>query len=79
MYRELNKPGRPAQTGSATVKVGDRVQEGQVICLSGDVGFCPTPHLHIQVCTWDVKACSLVLYCNAVLTQDRQLRPLQPA
>ena len=36
------------QAGSATVSVGDRVFEGQVICLSGDVGFCPGPHLHIQ-------------------------------
>eukprot|EP00617_Octactis_speculum_P026324 CAMPEP_0185755052 /NCGR_PEP_ID=MMETSP1174-20130828/13599_1 /TAXON_ID=35687 /ORGANISM="Dictyocha speculum, Strain CCMP1381" /LENGTH=357 /DNA_ID=CAMNT_0028433475 /DNA_START=63 /DNA_END=1137 /DNA_ORIENTATION=+ len=33
---------------STTLKVGDRVQAGQVICLTGDVGFCPEPHLHIE-------------------------------
>jgi murein DD-endopeptidase MepM/ murein hydrolase activator NlpD len=31
---------------SAKVKVGDRVQRGQVICESGSVGFSPEPHLH---------------------------------
>ena len=36
-------------SGSANVQVGDIVQTGDVICFSGDVGFCPTPHLHIQV------------------------------
>lgn len=35
--------------GSARVAVGDRVAAGQVLCLSGDVGFCPTPHLHLQL------------------------------
>jgi hypothetical protein len=34
---------------SATVAVGDRVIEGQQLCESGDVGFCPTPHLHLQL------------------------------
>jgi len=34
---------------SATVKIGDRVKTGQKICESGDVGFCPEPHLHIQM------------------------------
>lgn len=34
--------------GSCTVKTGDRVAKGQRLCASGDVGFCPTPHLHIQ-------------------------------
>lgn len=38
------------QAGSATVRVNDRVHTGQKICELGDVGFCPTPHLHIQVC-----------------------------
>lgn len=37
------------QPGSATVKVGDKVSVGQKICESGEAGFCPTPHLHIQV------------------------------
>lgn len=31
------------------VAVGDKVRKGQVICLSGDAGFCPEPHLHIQL------------------------------
>lgn len=34
--------------GSATVRVGDTVAEGQQICLTGQAGFCPTPHLHIE-------------------------------
>ena len=35
-------------TGSSKVKPGDRVKAGDVICESGAIGFCPTPHLHIQ-------------------------------
>lgn len=35
--------------GSVLVAVGQSVTAGQVLCLSGDVGFCPTPHLHLQV------------------------------
>lgn len=35
--------------GSVLVKEGERVTQGQVLCRSGDVGFCPAPHLHIQV------------------------------
>eukprot|EP00906_Rhabdomonas_costata_P013256 RCo019053 len=27
--------------GSAAVRVGEKVRPGQVLCLSGDVGFCP--------------------------------------
>ena len=34
--------------GSARVAPGDRVEPGQVLCLSGAAGFCPAPHLHIQ-------------------------------
>jgi len=34
-------------TNSSKVKVGDNVKEGQEICLSGNIGFCPSPHLHI--------------------------------
>lgn len=34
--------------GSAKVAVGDTVAAGEVLCTSGDVGFCPVPHLHIQ-------------------------------
>jgi murein DD-endopeptidase MepM/ murein hydrolase activator NlpD len=37
------------KANSAKVKVGDKVSEGQIICESGDVGFCPEPHLHLQV------------------------------
>jgi len=35
--------------GSARVKVGDRVRKGQVLCETGDIGFSPEPHLHIEV------------------------------
>lgn len=37
------------RAGSARVKAGDRVVAGQILCESGDVGFCPVPHLHIQM------------------------------
>mmetsp|Transcript_39275 Transcript_39275/g.117400 ORF Transcript_39275/g.117400 Transcript_39275/m.117400 type:complete len:365 (+) Transcript_39275:78-1172(+) len=39
--------------GSAKVKVGEAVQRGQVLCESGDVGFAPEPHLHIELHTVD--------------------------
>jgi murein DD-endopeptidase MepM/ murein hydrolase activator NlpD len=35
--------------GSARVAVGDAVAAGQHIADSGDVGFCPEPHLHLQL------------------------------
>ena len=34
---------------SVQVSVGDAVSEGQLLCRSGQAGFCPTPHLHLQV------------------------------
>jgi hypothetical protein len=34
---------------SVSVKIGQKVRRGQKICQSGDVGFCPRPHLHIQL------------------------------
>jgi hypothetical protein len=34
------------KAGSARVKVGDRVNLGDVVCESGGVGFSPEPHLH---------------------------------
>ena len=58
--------------GSAVVAVGQRVVAGQQLCESGDVGFCPTPHLHLQLhdsvtalpsCAWLVRCwpfCGLV-------------------
>ena len=33
---------------SARVAVGDAVSRGQPLCASGDAGFCPTAHVHIQ-------------------------------
>eukprot|EP01059_Diplonema_ambulator_P004936 TRINITY_DN14682_c0_g1_i1.p1 TRINITY_DN14682_c0_g1~~TRINITY_DN14682_c0_g1_i1.p1 ORF type:complete len:227 (+),score=45.44 TRINITY_DN14682_c0_g1_i1:83-682(+) len=45
---------------SAKVKPGDKVSKGDVICLSGAVGFCPEPHLHFQLLeNPDPKAVSL--------------------
>lgn len=32
-------------------KVGDEVKEGEIICESGNVGFCPEPHLHMELHT----------------------------
>ena len=63
------------QTGSATVRVGDRVEEGSVLCASGDVGFCPVPHLHLQLYpSRDTQASSLnfkikIGECEAYLEQ----------
>ena len=37
------------QAKSCRVTKGDRVRTGQLLCESGDVGFCPTPHLHLQM------------------------------
>ena len=31
------------------VSVGERVVRGQQLCLSGEAGFCPEPHLHFEV------------------------------
>jgi murein DD-endopeptidase MepM/ murein hydrolase activator NlpD len=50
---------------SASVKVGDRVVTGQPLCLSGDVGFCPSPHLHIQV-----RSQEIILILNGILFDD---------
>ena len=35
--------------GAALVAVGSRVRAGQPICLSGNVGFSPEPHVHLEV------------------------------
>lgn len=35
--------------GSARVKKGDAVRLGQVLCETGDIGFAPEPHLHIEL------------------------------
>ena len=34
---------------SSSCKVGDRVRKGDVIGETGAVGFCPEPHLHLEV------------------------------
>ena len=43
------------QSDSVVVEVGQTVAAGDVLCRSGDVGFCPCPHLHIQAHTSDAK------------------------
>ncbi|KAK3277477.1 hypothetical protein CYMTET_14519, partial [Cymbomonas tetramitiformis] len=35
--------------GSCVLEVGERVKEGQKLCDAGEVGFCPEPHLHLQM------------------------------
>lgn len=37
------------RANSAVVSVGERVSRGQKLCESGNVGFCPVPHLHFQL------------------------------
>lgn len=45
------------------VKEGQLVQRGQLLCLSGEAGFCPEPHLHLQVTrSRDVAAPSVPIY-----------------
>jgi len=45
------------QENSFRVKVGDVVKRGQIICNSGESGFCPEPHLHFSAFrTSDSKA-----------------------
>jgi murein DD-endopeptidase MepM/ murein hydrolase activator NlpD len=39
--------------GSAAVAVGDTVVAGDVLALSGKIGFAPEPHVHIEVHTID--------------------------
>eukprot|EP00656_Telonema_subtile_P008921 TRINITY_DN14170_c0_g1_i1.p1 TRINITY_DN14170_c0_g1~~TRINITY_DN14170_c0_g1_i1.p1 ORF type:complete len:308 (-),score=77.07 TRINITY_DN14170_c0_g1_i1:11-934(-) len=34
--------------GSVCVEPGQRVRAGEKICASGQAGFCPTSHLHVQ-------------------------------
>ena len=36
------------QAESARVTVGDRVTCGQLLCATGQAGFCPVPHLHLE-------------------------------
>ncbi|CAE7350407.1 unnamed protein product [Symbiodinium natans] len=34
---------------TARVQVGEMVRRGQVLCESGDIGFAPEPHLHVEL------------------------------
>eukprot|EP00928_Gymnodinium_smaydae_P034709 TRINITY_DN24536_c0_g1_i2.p1 TRINITY_DN24536_c0_g1~~TRINITY_DN24536_c0_g1_i2.p1 ORF type:complete len:377 (-),score=71.08 TRINITY_DN24536_c0_g1_i2:28-1134(-) len=35
--------------GSSKVQVGAQVKRGQVLCESGDAGFAPEPHVHVEL------------------------------
>ena len=41
---------------------GDRVSAGQPLCESGDAGFCPTPHLHLQLQEGEEDSAPTVLF-----------------
>lgn len=43
------------QKNGAMVNVGDTVQKGQVIALSGKTGYASMPHLHFLVWNYDSK------------------------
>lgn len=47
---------------SARVAPGDRVSAGQPLCESGDAGFCPTPHLHLQLQEGEEDSAPTVLF-----------------
>ncbi|CAM9770830.1 unnamed protein product, partial [Ascophyllum nodosum] len=47
---------------SALVAPGDRVSAGQPLCESGDAGFCPTPHLHLQLQEGEEDSAPTVLF-----------------
>ena len=48
---------------SARVQEGDVVSEGDIICLSGGIGFCPKPHLHFQAHYSDEEDAPTVPFC----------------
>eukprot|EP00808_Paulinella_micropora_P019988 g5110.t1 len=53
------------KAGSVQVGVGQRIKAGDVLCQSGDVGFCPTPHLHIQYQLSDAPDAPTALFAFA--------------
>ena len=61
---------------SFTVKVGDSVKRGDIICESGESGFCPEPHLHFSAFRKsDAKAPTVGVKFSF---EDRTIPPLVP-
>lgn len=54
--------------GSAVVSAGDTVETGATLAKSGAVGFCPCPHLHLQLHESDKPDAPTVRF--ALLTAD---------
>lgn len=59
------------KANSMNLAIGDRVKRGEKICESGDVGFCPEPHLHIQMHTSQDKKAETVKF--ALLNANNEM------
>ena len=66
------------QAGSFVVKIGDAVSAGQLLCLSGDAGFCPMPHLHLQAHVSDAKDAPTVPFRLGTDGDDAKVPPYTP-
>lgn len=50
------------KSDSVIVNVGDHISKGQKLCESGNVGFSPRPHLHIQLTSSSKNNAETILF-----------------